>query len=458
MVPKTPLSSFGFTPKSPSIIFASQKSGMEHVVSRSEINMTWPPRKGGRDRFATTNVRAYSVTTVDNVVNICDVRCMLFACSLQRRASQVEQGIPETSSIGTRTTLTAGTRTCVASQVYLERDHVVTDAINVFLVTIASHAGRRGAKSNRKVRQSSKFAEVYLQLARDQAIIGDLYLTKVLHGKPGTTATPGNFHHSSEKRTHAAFEAVDPDATIDFSRISVRMEDRRREPRGLGPLLGLLPPRIPDFSEWLPTTWFPLHHPGPATASPLMRGRRVRGLRAQTPRMTSRREGRPTESTPPVRRNDHAPPPATPGWRLVGTQVTPVRVVPRERGIAGALKPRRLGGRHGELRAHGKPGGRYGAPSALAAPRPQAPTGLQHHRCSLQQRERSTPPSSRPRADRRDAPAAANAAAYDRASRGPGGPGSSRRGSDLYRLKAPQVTRRTVNFENCVSPKVAAGA
>ncbi|KAL3194460.1 hypothetical protein MRX96_046087 [Rhipicephalus microplus] len=261
----------------------------------------------------------YPVTTAEYIVNdVCDVRWMSAVWSMQERVSQVEGDVHETSKNGTRRiATTAGTRRRVASQVYLARGHVVTDIIDVFQATTANHAGCRGSQSDQKVPQSTEIAEVYVQIAHDHFItIGDLNTKKVLHRRQGTTATSVNVDHSSENDTRGTLEAVDTDAAVDSSWVSVHTENRRREPCGLGPLHGLRPPR-------LPAKWFPLHHPGPATTNPLMRGRPVRGLHALTPFMISSREFRLALSPPPVRRYDQGQPLATPGSRRVGAQVTP---------------------------------------------------------------------------------------------------------------------------------------
>ncbi|XP_075732160.1 uncharacterized protein LOC142774901 [Rhipicephalus microplus] len=354
---------------------------MKHEVSRRQLNINWSTRKGGRDRFATTNVQGYPVTTAEYLVNdVCDVRWMSAVWSMQERVPQVEEDVHETSKNGTRAiATTAATRGRVASQVYFARGHVVTGVIDVFQATTANHAGCRGAQSNQMVRQSPEMADVYVQIAHDHVItIGDLNTKKVFHRRQGTTATSVNVDHSSENGTHGPLEAVDTDAAIDSSRISVRTEDRLRELCGLGPLHGLRPPRLPCFLEWLPAKWFPLHHPEPATTRPLMRGHPVRGPHAQTPCVTSSREFRLALSPPPVRRYDHGQHQANPGWRRVGTHVPPGRVVARDRGIVAVLQHRRRGVHLGKPRAHGMPGRRKGAPRAVAAPKPKTPAGLQY--------------------------------------------------------------------------------
>ncbi|XP_075730707.1 uncharacterized protein LOC142774197 [Rhipicephalus microplus] len=377
MVTQAPLPSFAFAAASPSIILVCQKSAMQHVFSRRQQNRKWSTRKDRQGPFAPRNVRAYSVRTVDPVANdIRDVRWMSAGCSMQRRTSKVEKCICGTSSIGTRATLTtADTRGRVASQVDLQRSQAVTDTIDVYRVTIRSRAGCQGAKSDR---QSSKIAEVYLQLAREQAItIGDLNVTEAFYGKHGTTATPGNVDHFYENCTHATMEAVDPDYAVNSSWISVHKEDRRRGLCGLDPPPGLCSPRFLDFAVCLPAVRFTLHYPGLAT-SPLLQRGLVQGLRAQTSRMTSRREGRLAVSPPPVRRYDRGQLLATLGWRRVGTHVTLGHVVVRDRDIAAIPEHRRCGGRCGKPRAHGTPGRRYGAPRALAAPQPKVPAGPQY--------------------------------------------------------------------------------
>lgn len=348
---------------------------MEDGAVERDLNIEWPPNKSEPGSFGTTDVRAYSVATFDYVVNaICDVRWTSVACSRQWRASQGEPGMRETSSTGTRTTLrTADARRCVAPDFYfaLSRGRMITDVIDVFRATTASHTRRRGAESDRKLRQSSRIAELYLEVVRDYTVVvGDPHLTEDSREKHGTSATLRNVDYSSEI---GAYEVVDPGAAVEFFRIPARTEDRRRKPCGPGPVLCLWPLRLSEFLAWLA-----LHRPRPAIARPSMRRRRVRGLRAQTPRP----EGRLTGSPAPDRRCDHSLPPATPGWRRVGTKDPPGDVVARDRRIGGVPEPRRLRGRHG-------------APSALAASRPRAPTGLQHFCCPLRQRERSTPSSSR---------------------------------------------------------------
>ncbi|KAH8035687.1 hypothetical protein HPB51_007931 [Rhipicephalus microplus] len=349
---------------------------MKREVSGRQHKMSWSTRRGGRDHFVTTSIRDYPVTTADNIVKeACSFHWMPAVCSMQQRAFQVHE------TYKTRTRListTAATRGRVASQVYLARGHVVTDVIDVFPATNVGHAGRRGAQSDQKVRQSPEIAEVYLQLTHDHGItIGDLNMKKVLHRKQGTTATSVNVDHSSENGTHGTLEAVDTDAAVDSSWVSVHTEDRRHEPCGLGPLPGLQPPRLPGFPEWLPAKWFPMHHPGPATTSPLMRGHPLRGLHTQTPCMTSSREIRLTLSPAPVQRYDREQPLATPGWCRVGTQVTPGRVVARNRDIAAVLQNLRRGGRCMPS-AHGTPGRRYGVPLALRAPQLKVPAGPQY--------------------------------------------------------------------------------
>ncbi|KAL3187956.1 hypothetical protein MRX96_024309 [Rhipicephalus microplus] len=253
---------------------------MEDGALESDLNIERPCRKSERGYQATANVRADSDNTCDHIVTT--------VCRVSRRtSSQVESDISNMFSTGTRTILRrADACGRVAAQVDLTRDHVVTGFTESFITTATSRARRLCEESDPELGQSTSITEGHLQLGPDNAtVVGDPNFSKVPLGKRETSVTPVNVGNSSKNHVPATCEVFDSN-TVEFSRITVCTEDPQREPCGPGPLLGLRPPpRLPDFSAWLP-----LHHPLPALARPSMHRRQL-----------LRRKGQPTAPPDPCR-------------------------------------------------------------------------------------------------------------------------------------------------------------